>query len=123
MGPSQRYLLTVVGRKTHTPRSTPVSLVLDGTARYLVAPYGEVGWVRNARIAGKVTLTRAGRSEQFSLTPLGPAQGAPILKRYLRLEPTTRPYFNVSAEAPEESFQAEVATHPVFNLMPVTIGI
>ena len=27
IGPSQRYLLTVVGRKTHTPHTTPVSVV------------------------------------------------------------------------------------------------
>jgi hypothetical protein len=45
------YLLTVPGRKSGRPYETPVILVEDGE-RWLVAPYGEVGWVRNARAAG-----------------------------------------------------------------------
>ena len=87
IGRSQRYLLTVAGRKTGTQRTTPVSLVIDGQARYLVAPYGEVAWVRNARSAGLVTLARAGRIEEFKLTPVDPAQGGRILSRYVKLEP------------------------------------
>lgn len=118
IGPSQRYLLTVVGRRTHALHSTPVSLVVESSNRYLVGPYGEVAWVRNAREAGVVTLERAGRSERFSLIPLeGEAAGA-ILKRYLQLEPITRPYFGVSEDAPAEAFEGEAATHPVFKLMP-----
>ena len=67
IGPPQRHLLTVVSRKTRMPLTTPVSVVDDGAERYLVGPYGEVGWVRNARGAGIVTLSRGGRSERFSL--------------------------------------------------------
>jgi len=118
IGPSQRYLLTVAGRKTQTPQTTPVSIVDDGSARYLVGPYGVVGWVRNARRAGVVMLARGGRSEQFSLAALTPEEAGPILKRYLALEPVTRPYFDVPADAPPEAFQAEVAEHPVFKLTP-----
>jgi deazaflavin-dependent oxidoreductase (nitroreductase family) len=118
MGPSQRYLLTVVGRKTRKSHSTPVSLVIDGSARYVVCPYGEVSWVHNAREAGVVTLTRGDESERFSLTPLHGAEAGSVLKRYLTLEPFTRPYFGVSADAPAEAFAAEVATHPVFRLTP-----
>ncbi len=116
IGPSQRYLLTVVGRKTQTPHTTPVSVVNDGSARYLVGPYGVVGWVRNARRAGIVTLARAGQIEQFSLASLSPEEAAPILKRYLALEPITAPYFDVRADAPAEAFQSEAAQHPVFKL-------
>jgi len=108
IGPSQRYLLTVVGRRTHTPHTTPVSVVIAGSARYLVGPYGVVGWVRNARRAGVVTLSRGGQSEQFSVAALPTEEAAPILKRYLELEPITRPYFDVPADAPAHAFQAEV---------------
>ena len=118
IGPSQRYLLTVAGRKTQIPHTTPVSVVTDGPARYLVGPYGVVDWVRNARQAGVVTLARAGRSEQFSLAGLSPEDAGPILKRYLALEPITRPYFDVPADARPEAFEAEVAEHPVFKLTP-----
>ena len=118
IGPSQRYLLTVAGRKSQTPYTTPVSVVIDGSARYLVGPYGAVGWVRNARRAGVVTLARGSQSEQFALAALSPDEAGPILKRYLALEPITRPYFDVPADAPAEAFQAEVAQHPVFKLTP-----
>lgn len=93
MGPSHRYLVTVVGRKTHTLMTTPVSVVVEGSIRYLVGPYGEVGWVRNARQAGLVVLTRGGTSARFSIAPLHGSDAAPILKRYLALEPITKPYF------------------------------
>jgi hypothetical protein len=36
------YLLTVPGRKTGKPQTTPVTLVERDEARYLVAPYGQV---------------------------------------------------------------------------------
>src|SRR5262245_14501595 len=49
LGPRRTYLLTVPGRRTGHPRSTPVPLVERGGERWLVAPYGAVGWVRNAR--------------------------------------------------------------------------
>lgn len=117
-GPSQRYLLTVVGRNTRTLHTTPVSVVIDGDSRYLVAPYGEVGWVRNARSAGTVVLSRGGRSEEFSAAQVAAEQAAPVLKRYVQLEPITRPYFSVSPSAPAEAFEAEVSAHPVFQLFP-----
>ena len=44
IGPS--CLLTVPGRKSGQPHSTPVTLVEDGGERWLVAPYGDVGCVR-----------------------------------------------------------------------------
>ena len=38
--------------------STPVTLVEERGLRWLVAPYGEVAWVRNARVAREFTLRR-----------------------------------------------------------------
>ncbi len=120
VGPSQRFLLTVVGCKTQTQHTTPVSVVAQGSERYLVGPYGEVGWVRNVRAATDVTLTRAHRAERFSVHQVDAAEAGSILRRYLELEPVTRPYFNVSMDAPAEAFQVEAATHPVFRLQPVS---
>lgn len=119
-GPPRFYLLSVVGRKSGIVHSTPVSLVFDGSTRYLVGPYGEVGWVRNARAAGVITLARGSYTEQFSLAPVQGTEAGSILKRYLKLEPGTRHYFDVSADAPVEAFEREVATHPVFRLTPAT---
>ena len=46
------YLLTTQGRKTGRPRTNPVCPVEHGGRRWLVAPYGPVSWVRNARATG-----------------------------------------------------------------------
>src|SRR5947209_16737991 len=72
------YLLTVRGRKTGRPHSTPVTLVENGE-RWLVAPYGEVSWVWNARAAGEVTLQRAGRAQTVRIEEVGPQEAAPVL--------------------------------------------
>jgi deazaflavin-dependent oxidoreductase (nitroreductase family) len=120
MGPPRTYLLTVPGRKTGRPLTTPVTLVESGGRRWLVAPYGEVGWVRNVRAAGRVTLSRGRRSERLTATPLGPADSAVVLRQYLREVPITRPYFDVRPDSPLEAFVAEAPRHPVFLLGPDT---
>ena len=45
LGPKSNYLLTTRGRKSGRRHTTPVSLVIDNGQRWLVAPYGAVGWV------------------------------------------------------------------------------
>ena len=109
------YLLTVRGRKSGTPYSTPVLLVEDAD-RWLVAPYGEVGWVRNARAAGEVEISRAGRSETLRIEEVTPAQAAPVLKQYLKSVPVARPFFDVSTASPLDEFETEAPRHPVFRL-------
>jgi len=109
------YLLTVRGRTTGKDYSTPVILVEDGQ-RWLVAPYGEVGWVRNARAAGRVELSRSGRSETLQIEELPPEEAAPVLMRYLKSVPVVRPFFDVKPDSPIEEFMAEAPRHPVFRL-------
>jgi deazaflavin-dependent oxidoreductase (nitroreductase family) len=109
------YVLTVRGRKTGKAYSTPVILVENG-GRWLVAPYGEVGWVRNARAAGEIELVRAGRSESLRIEEAAPAQAAPVLKQYLKSVPVVRPFFDVTPDSPLEEFASEAPRHPVFAL-------
>jgi deazaflavin-dependent oxidoreductase (nitroreductase family) len=89
LGPRHTYLLTVQGRRSGTQYSTPVTLVEEGRKRWLVAPYGEVSWVRNARAAGQVTLSRGRHTETLAITELGPEEAAPVLKRYVTEIPIT----------------------------------
>ena len=70
VSPPHTHLLTVRGRKSGYPHSTPVTLVEGARKRWLVAPYGEVGWVRNARAAEQVTLTRGRRFETVRIQEL-----------------------------------------------------
>jgi hypothetical protein len=53
------YLLTTRGRKTGRPLTHPATVVEQDGRRWLVAPYGEVSWVHNARAAGRVTWAAA----------------------------------------------------------------
>ena len=57
-------LITIPGRVTGVPRTTPVAIIVDDAGRRWVwAPWGDVGWVRNLRAAGGATITVRGRSE------------------------------------------------------------
>ena len=111
------YVLAVRGRKTGRRYETPVTLIEDGD-RWLVAPYGEVNWVRNARAAGEVELTRARRTQTFRIAEALAEQAAPVLKRYLKAVAVVRPFFDVTPDSSIEEFTREAPRHPVFRLTP-----
>ena len=110
------HLLTVPGRRSGRLWSTPVSIVRLGEERWLVAPYGERNWVKNARAAGSVELIRGRRREQLGVTELSPEAAVPVLRRYYELGRVTRPFFHVRPESSDEEWLAEAARHPVFRL-------
>ena len=111
-------LLTVRGRKTGQSHTVPVLLVEQGGQRWLVAPYGEVQWVRNIRAAGTATLTRGRHSEAISVTELPPRKAAPILKQYLAVQHAAdiRSHFDATKDSPLEAFEREAGRHPVFRV-------
>jgi deazaflavin-dependent oxidoreductase (nitroreductase family) len=117
LGPPHTYLLSVRGRRTGRLRSTPVTLVEEAGLRWLVAPYGAVDWVRNARAAGEVALSRGGRTETVVVFELEAAEAAPVLQRYLRQVPITRRYFDVTLESSVSAVAAEAPRHPVFRVV------
>ena len=112
------HLLTVPGRKTGKPWSTPVSIVRNGDARWLVAPYGERNWVKNARAAGWVELRRGRRRERLSVEELPPEQAVPVLRRYYEQGLVTRPFFEANLDSSAAEWLAEAPRHPVFRLEP-----
>jgi deazaflavin-dependent oxidoreductase (nitroreductase family) len=113
------YLLTVQGRKTGKCYHLPVTPIERDGKCWLVSPYGTVSWVRNARAAGTVTLTRGRTSEILGIVEQSPVDSAPILKEYLGrfLYVRRGGYFDVTAESPLEEFVAEAPYHPVFQLV------
>jgi deazaflavin-dependent oxidoreductase (nitroreductase family) len=122
IAPRTMHVLTVRGRRSGNNYSTPVSLLMRERQRFLVSPYGEVSWVKNARAAGEVTITRGGRHERLNLRELRPAEAAPYLKAYVSTEDIVRPYFDAAPDAPLDAFEAEAASHPVFELLPIPAG-
>ncbi len=120
VAPRRYQLLTVRGRTTGRAYSTPVIVLQRGGERYLVSPYGQRSWVRNARAAGQVVLSRGGRDETVVLEELPDVDAAPILKQYVQEVPITRPFFVVTPDAPIEHFIREAPRHPVFRLRAVS---
>jgi deazaflavin-dependent oxidoreductase (nitroreductase family) len=118
-GPSFLHLLTVRGRRTGEPRSTPVSVMELDHRQYLVAPYGPVSWVKNARAAGEISLTRGERTERLTVRELGPEEAVPVLRKYLREIKVVRPYFDVNADSPEAELRETAPSKPVFELTPL----
>lgn len=78
LGPNA--LITIRGRKTGEPRTTPVALVSIKGRRWVIGTFGDTNWVRNLRAAGEATLT-VGRSQtNLKATELGREQGAAFFK-------------------------------------------
>ena len=67
-------LITIRGRKSGLPRTTPVAIIPVSGKRYVWAPWGEVHWVRNLRAAGRATITVRGRTEEVRATELDATQ-------------------------------------------------
>ena len=115
------YRMTTRGRKTGRLHSTPVTVVEEAGVQWLVAPYGPVAWVLNARAAGKVTLRRGRDIGMYSIREvLAPEEAGPVLKKYLAIATATRPYFIATKNSPVSEFVAEAGRHPVFALTRIS---
>jgi|SRR5579859_26071 len=111
------YLLTVRGRKSGRPRTTPIAVVEQDGKRYLAAPYGVVDWVRNLRAAGEATLTRGRRSEDVRALELPRGEAGRVLQEIIKSGNSFfAKYFEVTAESSLEDFERATTLHPVFLL-------
>jgi deazaflavin-dependent oxidoreductase (nitroreductase family) len=113
------YLLTTKGRKTGRMRSNPVTIVEHDGRRWLVAPYGPVSWVHNARAVGRVGLSRRLDTRHYAIREASAVEAGPVLQRYVAVATATRKYFQADKDAPVEQFVAEANRHPVFELIPI----
>jgi deazaflavin-dependent oxidoreductase (nitroreductase family) len=123
-GPAFVWLLTAPGRVSGVPRTTPVVPVQQGDRRWVVAPFGVVGWVRNVRAAGRLELRRGRDSQTYEARELESTEAVPVLRDYLSM-PTARyvrDYFDVSSSSSDEAIAAEAGRHPVFALAPAEAG-
>jgi deazaflavin-dependent oxidoreductase (nitroreductase family) len=75
-------VLTVPGRKSGKPRSTPMTPFNFDGGLYVVAGYPGADWAANARAAGSGTLRRGRRSRQVRIVELTAAQARPVLRVY-----------------------------------------
>ena len=116
IGPIQ--LLTTRGYRSGRPHTVPAVPVDYDGKRWLVAPYGAVAWVHNARAAGRVSLRYGRSTRDFAIREASKDEAGPVLKRYVAIATKTRPQFDATKDSPVEEFVAEAHRHPVFELIP-----
>ena len=129
LGPN--VLLTVPGRKSGLPRTTPVALLEIDGRRWLVGTYGDVHWVRNLRAAGGGEIRRGSRTERVLAHELDAEHAAHFFRHVLRPHLGRMPVLArlatksiVSLAAPQIFGEPERAalSRPVFELLPCRSG-
>jgi deazaflavin-dependent oxidoreductase (nitroreductase family) len=120
-GPPFLRLLTVTGRRTGEPRTTPIAPVFgEDDAVWLVAAYGDTAWVHNVRAAGQLELRRGDDRVCYRARELDPGEAVPVLRAYLAKGTSlfVRRRFDVTAHSHDEAIEAEARRHPTFALTP-----
>jgi deazaflavin-dependent oxidoreductase (nitroreductase family) len=116
-------LITVRGRKSGLPRTTPVAIIEASGRRWIWAPWGEVQWVRNLRAAGRATITIRRRTEEVSATELDPAERVGYFRDVLgplaRSIPFGVPFIRIADGVDLNNPVAAADGRPVFELHPV----
>jgi deazaflavin-dependent oxidoreductase (nitroreductase family) len=67
-------LITVRGRTSGEPRTTPLAIIEHAGRRWVWSPWGEVHWVRNLRAAGEATVSVRRRRDVVRAVELDPAE-------------------------------------------------
>ena len=124
LGPNA--LLTVRGRKTGQPRSTPVAVVDLDARRWIIGTFGEVNWVRNLRAAGQATITSNRRSQPVTAVELSIPQASAFyrdtLGPYVRRIPLGLGPFMLGTLLGASDLLTDpdgaAHRHPVFELRP-----
>jgi deazaflavin-dependent oxidoreductase (nitroreductase family) len=122
LGPNA--LLTVRGRKSGEPRTTPVALVEIGGRRWVIGTFGEVNWVRNLRAAREAEISAGRRHERVSATELSRAEAArffaDVLGPYVSSGAIKRLVLRVlGASEIVRDPAAAAEARPVFELRPI----
>jgi deazaflavin-dependent oxidoreductase (nitroreductase family) len=115
-------VLTVPGRKSGKPRSTPVTPMTLNGKRYVVAGLPDSDWAANARAAGEATLQAGRRIESVRMVEMSADEARPLLRAFPVEVPTGVGFIKnaglVSGPNPDE-FEALAGRCPVFRLDPV----
>ncbi|MEE6163856.1 MULTISPECIES: nitroreductase family deazaflavin-dependent oxidoreductase [unclassified Mycolicibacterium] len=121
-GDNGPVVLTVTGRKTGKPRTTPVTpMTVDGE-RYIVAGLPGGDWAANARTAGEATINQGRRAQRVRMVEIPAEQARPLLRQFPILVPTGVGFMKnaglVTGPNPDE-FEALAGRCAVFRLDPV----
>lgn len=114
-------VLTVPGRKSGRPRSTPMTpFELDGRL-YTVAGFPRADWALNARAAGAGTLSRGRKSRPVKIVELTPDEARPVLRAFPVQVPVGVGFGKRSGlvrDGTPEEFETLAGKIPVFRFDP-----
>jgi deazaflavin-dependent oxidoreductase (nitroreductase family) len=128
-------LLTVRGRRSGEPRTTPVAMFELGDRRFVEAAFGEVDWVRNLRASSQGVIRRGRWSQAVQAVELPPETAGKLLHetlpgfrrpRLLRslLGPSVRPpaailyRYRLRIDDRLEDYVIHARRCPLFELLP-----
>jgi deazaflavin-dependent oxidoreductase (nitroreductase family) len=115
-------VLTVAGRRTGKPRSTPVTPMVVGDNRYAIGGMPGSDWAANVRAAGRATLHEGRRAQQVRMVEMSVDEARPLLREFPVKVPTGVGFVKkaglVTGPNPDE-FEALAGTCPVFRMDPV----
>ncbi len=112
------YVLTVPGRKSGKPRSTPMTPFSYDGGLYTVAGYPGADWARNAKAAGTGTLSRGRRSRRVRIVELGAEESKPVLRAFPEQVPVGVMFAKRSGlvqQGTPDEFEALAGTLAVFR--------
>jgi len=122
LGPNA--LLTVPGRRSGVPRTTPLAIIKVSDRRWIWAPWGDSDWVKNLRAAGRARLSIRGQAEEVNATELDEAERAAffrdVLAPYAGAMRGGYTFVRVVDQVDLHDPEAAAEGRAVFELKPVT---
>lgn len=115
-------LLTVRGRRSGLPRTTPVTICDYGGRRGFISPFGETNWVRNLRASGTATIRYGRKREEIRAVELDRAAAVRFIEEVIAPIAATskvgdwfvRKVDRIDLDDPEKA----AAGRPVFEIFP-----
>jgi deazaflavin-dependent oxidoreductase (nitroreductase family) len=112
-------VLTVSGRRSGEPRSTPATPFTFRDSLYVVGGYPRADWVLNARAAGTGIVTRGRKSERVTFVELTAEDARPVLRAFPDKVPRGVGFFKRSGlvqQGTADEFEALAGRCAVFRL-------
>ncbi|OBH39601.1 deazaflavin-dependent nitroreductase [Mycobacterium sp. E342] len=114
-------VLTVPGRKSGRPRSTPMTPFEFEGGMYVVAGYPGADWAANARAAGTGMLSRGRRSQEVRIVELSAGEARPVLREFAAKVPVGVAFAKRSGmvrDGTADEFEALAGRLAVFRFEP-----
>lgn len=116
-------LVTIRGRTSGEPRTTPLAVIEVDGRRWVWSPWGDVQWVRNLRVAGRAMVSVRRRSEELRAEELDPAERVrwfrDTFRPFVRAIPFGARFIRLLDGVDVDDPVAAAEGHPVFELLPL----